>query len=114
MEQVVTWAPDTIVTWDANFFAEVYSDPVWAAVPAVSAKRVFLAPRLPFGWIDAPPSINRTIGLRWIAALLYPDRFPQDTRQVARTFFKLFYRVEPDDAALDRVLAGAGPGERRR
>ena len=114
MEQVVAWAPDTIVTWDANFFAQVYSDPVWAAVPAVSAKRVFLAPRLPFGWIDAPPSINRTIGLRWIAALLYPDRFPQDMRQVARTFFKLFYRVEPDDAALDRVLAGAGPGERRR
>jgi iron complex transport system substrate-binding protein len=114
MEQILAWAPDTIITWDANFFAQVYSDPVWAAVPAVSAKRVYLAPRLPFGWIDAPPSINRTIGLRWIAGLLYPERFPEDMRQVAREFFKLFYQVEPDDAALDRILAGAGPGDRRR
>jgi iron complex transport system substrate-binding protein len=114
VEQVLAWAPDTIVTWDANFFAHVYSDPVWAAVPAVSAKRVYLAPRLPFGWIDAPPSINRTIGLRWIAGLLYPDRFPEDIRQVAREFFKLFYQVDLDDAALDRILAGAGPGDRRR
>ena len=114
IEQVLAWAPDTIVTWDANFFAQVYSDPVWATVPAVRAHRVYLAPRLPFGWIDAPPSINRTIGLRWVAALLYPDRFPEDVRAVTREFFKLFYQVEPDDAALDRVLAGAGPGEKRR
>jgi iron complex transport system substrate-binding protein len=114
IEQVLAWAPDTIVTWDANFFAHVYSDPVWAAVPAVSAKRVYLAPRLPFGWIDAPPSINRTIGLRWIAGLLYPDRFSEGIRPTAREFFRLFYQVAPDDAALDRILAGAGPGDRGR
>src|SRR5262249_58740051 len=95
-------------------FARVSPDPVGPAFPAVSAKRVYLAPRLPFGWIDAPPSINRTIGLRWIAGLLYPDRFPENIRVTARRFFKLFYQVEPDDAALDRILAGAGPGDRRR
>jgi iron complex transport system substrate-binding protein len=114
IEQVLAWAPDTIVTWDANFFAQVYADPVWAAVPAVRAKRVYLAPRLPFGWIDAPPSINRTIGLRWIASILYPDKFAEDMHQVAREFFKLFYQVGPDDAALDRILAGTVPGDRRR
>jgi iron complex transport system substrate-binding protein len=78
------------------------------------AKRVYLAPRLPFGWIDAPPSINRYIGLRWIARLLYPDRFPEDIHATAREFFKLFYQSEPDDAALDRVLAGEQPGGRGR
>jgi iron complex transport system substrate-binding protein len=114
IEQVLAWAPDTIITWDANFFAGYASDPVWAAVPAVQEKRVFLAPRLPFGWIDAPPSINRIIGLRWIAGLLYPDRFPEDIRAVAREFFTLFYQVEPSDAQLDRVLAGAQPGGRGR
>jgi len=54
IEQVITWAPDTVITWDPNFFAKVYDDPVWATVPAVKDKRVFQAPRLPFGWIDAP------------------------------------------------------------
>jgi iron complex transport system substrate-binding protein len=114
IEQVLAWAPDTIVTWDANFFAHYASDPVWANLKAVVDKQVFLAPRLPFGWIDAPPSINRTIGLRWIAGLLYPDRFAEDIHAVARTFIKLFYQADVDDAQLDRILAGAQPGAGRR
>jgi iron complex transport system substrate-binding protein len=114
IEQVLAWAPDTLITWDANFFATVFSDSVWATVPAVANRRVFLAPRLPFGWIDAPPSVNRIIGLKWIAGLLYPDRFPAPIRDAARDFFRLFYQVEPDDAQLDRILAGAGPSSHRR
>src|SRR5207237_917986 len=112
IEQLIAWAPDTVITWDANFFAKVHSDAAWSSIPAVANRRVFLAPRLPFGWIDAPPSINRMIGLRWIASLLYPDRFPGAIRMVARDFYRLFYQVEPDDAQFDRILAGAGPGRR--
>jgi iron complex transport system substrate-binding protein len=108
VEQLLAWAPDTVVTWDRNFFTRVYDDPVWAAVPAVQAKRVYLSPRLPFGWIDAPPSINRFIGLRWISSLLYPDRFPEDFGDVVRAFFRLFYHIDPDDAALERLLDAAG------
>jgi iron complex transport system substrate-binding protein len=114
IEQVLAWAPDTIITWDASFFARVHDDPVWAAVPAVANKRVFQGPRLPFGWIDAPPSINRVIGLRWIAGLLYPERFPEDIRLTARDFIKLFYQVDVTDAQLNRILAGAQPGGRGR
>jgi iron complex transport system substrate-binding protein len=114
LEQLIAWAPDTIITWDSNFFARVYDDPTWAGIPAVAARRVFLAPRLPFGWIDAPPSINRTIGLRWIAGLLYPERFPEDIRATARDFIKLFYQADVSDAQLDRILAGAQPGGRGR
>jgi hypothetical protein len=52
-----------------NFFAKVTQQPdaVWQAVPAVSNKRVYLAPTVPFGWIDGPPSVNRLIGLAWLA-----------------------------------------------
>jgi iron complex transport system substrate-binding protein len=114
LEQVVAWAPDTIVTGDANFLHASAANPAWAAVPAVASKRVYLAPRLPFGWIDQPPAINRTIGLRWMAGLLYPDRFPEDIRSAARNFIKLFYQIEPDDAALDRILAGEQPGDHGR
>jgi iron complex transport system substrate-binding protein len=114
IEQVLAWAPDTIITWDPNFFASYASDPAWGAVPAVQAKRVFLAPRLPFGWIDAPPSINRIIGLRWIAGLLYPEKFTEDIRTSARAFVRLFYQIDLSDEQLDRILAGAQPGGRGR
>ena len=108
IEQLLTWAPDTLVTWDGNFFQQVYADPLWATLPAVIDKRVYLSPRVPFGWIDAPPSINRYIGLRWIASLLYPDRFPEDFRQVAREFYRLFYHIDLDEPALDGLLDAAG------
>jgi len=29
IEQVIAWAPDTVITWDANFFAHVNDDPAW-------------------------------------------------------------------------------------
>ena len=106
LEQVLAWAPDTIITGDAGFAA----NPAWAPVPAVAAKRVVVAPRLPFGWIDEPPSVNRTLGLRWMAGVLYPDQFHGDIRATAKEFFRLFYQTDPDDATLDRVLAGEQPG----
>jgi iron complex transport system substrate-binding protein len=109
MEQIIAWAPDTIITSDARFFGSYAANALWAPVPAVAAHRVYLAPRLPFGWIDEPPSINRAIGLRWLGGLLYPDKFPEDLHAVARDFYRLFYQVTPDPAAIDRVIAGAAP-----
>src|SRR5262249_60651585 len=76
--------------------------------------RVLPAARLPSGCIDAPPSLNRVIGLRWIAGLLYPDKFPDDIRAAARDFIKLFYQADVTDQQLDRILAGAQPGGRGR
>jgi iron complex transport system substrate-binding protein len=65
---------------------------------------VALSPGLPFGWIDRPPSLNRLIGLRWLAEVLYPDRTGWDLRAETREFYRLFYQVELDDPELDRLL----------
>jgi iron complex transport system substrate-binding protein len=69
LEQVLQWNPEIIVTTDPNFAHGVYDDPMWRAVTAIRERRVHLAPAVPFGWIDFPPSINRLIGLRWLARL---------------------------------------------
>jgi len=106
LEQVLLWDPEVIVTIDQSFAATVRSDPGWAPVAAVRAGRVHLSPKLPFGWVDFPPSVNRLIGLWWLAKILYPDLFPEDLRAKTREFYALFYHVTPDDAQLDRVLAG--------
>ena len=54
IEQVLLWNPDVIVTIDRDFAANVLSDPAWAPVAAVRARRVHLSPKLPFGWVDFP------------------------------------------------------------
>jgi iron complex transport system substrate-binding protein len=106
IEQVLVWNPDVIVTIDQDFAANVARDPSWASVAAVRAGRVHLAPRLPFGWVDLPPSVNRLIGLWWLAKILYPDLFPEDLRPLTRDFYRRTYHVTINDAQIDRVLAG--------
>src|SRR3984893_18833246 len=106
IEQVLLWNPDVIITIDQDFAANVYSDPAWAPVGAVRAYRVHLSPKLPFGWVDFPPAVNRLIGLWWLAKILYPDLFPEDLRALTREFYARFYHVTPSDAQIDRVLAG--------
>jgi iron complex transport system substrate-binding protein len=106
IEQVLVWNPDVIITIDQDFAAGVGSDPAWAPIAAVRARRVHLSPKLPFGWVDFPPSVNRLIGLWWLAKILYPDLFPEDLRALTRDFYTRFYHVTPDDAQIDRVLAG--------
>ncbi|MEJ2376397.1 MAG: iron ABC transporter substrate-binding protein [Pseudolabrys sp.] len=108
IEQVLLWNPDVIVTIDRFFAATVRRDPAWAAVKAVKAGNVHLSPKMPFGWVDFPPSVNRLIGLWWLAKILYPDRFPEDMTKLTREFYTLFYHRTPTDAQIKHVLAGRG------
>ena len=105
MEQVIVADPEIILTWDRNFFDRVGKDPLWAGVRAVREGRVYLAPTAPFGWIDRPPSLNRVIGLKWLAGLFYPEKFPADLRETTRAFYRLFYHVDPSEPELDTLIA---------
>ena len=105
-EQVLKWDPEIIVTIDRDFAAGVRSDPLWKDIAAVRSGRVHLSPKMPFGWVDFPPSVNRLIGLWWLAQIFYPEHFKEDIRVLTRDFYTRFYHVTPSDADLDRVLAG--------
>jgi iron complex transport system substrate-binding protein len=106
IEQVLLWNPDVIITIDRDFAADVRGDPAWAPVKAVHDGRIHLSPKLPFGWVDFPPSVNRLIGLWWLAKILYPNDFPEDLRALTREFYGRFYHVSLNEAQIDRVLAG--------
>ena len=109
-EQVIIANPDTIVTWDPTFFESVWETPIWQGIDAVENGRVYLAPSLPFGWIDRPPSLNRIMGLRWLSAVFFPDRFPLDLEAATREFYSLFYHVDLPDEDLNRLTAAAKGG----
>jgi len=108
VEQVLAWNPDVIITIDRGFAASVRSDPLWAPVKAVQSGRVHLSPTLPFGWVDFPPSVNRLIGLWWLAKALYPAQFPEDLKPLTRDFYTRFYHMTPTDAQIETVLSGRG------
>ncbi|MEL6062872.1 MULTISPECIES: iron ABC transporter substrate-binding protein [unclassified Methylobacterium] len=104
-EQILAWNPDVIVTLDPAFAAAVRTEPLWRDVRAVQTGRIYLAPQLPFPWFDAPPGVNRLIGLRWLAGLLYPERFPQPMSEGVRDFYHRFYHVDLDAAQAAALLA---------
>ncbi len=108
LEQVLLWNPEVILTTDPNYWASVWGDPRWRAVKAVAAKRVYLAPHLPFGWFDFPPGANRLLGLWWAGKLLYPREFDVDLRDKVTEFHRLFYHREPTAAQLDAMLGEPG------
>jgi len=38
----------------------------WASLRAVRDGHAYIAPSIPFGWVEEPPSINRLLGLAWL------------------------------------------------
>lgn len=117
IEQIIVADPDTILTWEPYFYEAVHRDPLWSGISAIKKKRVYLAPTVPFGWIDRPPSLNRVMGLKWLPMLFYPEIFDRELRNVTRDFYELFYHVTPTDEELDRLIAwsrGAPPAQTQR
>jgi iron complex transport system substrate-binding protein len=107
-EQLIAWAPATIITLDRSFRRGVAEKPEWKPIQAVTTSHVFLAPGLPFGFIDSPPSVNRLIGLTWLLHTLYPDQATGQLREQVHSFYRLFYQVDLDDTELDRLLDSGG------
>jgi iron complex transport system substrate-binding protein len=107
LEQILGWDPDVVLTQDAAFARAVHGDPVWRTIRAVRERRVWQAPALPFGWLDAPPGINRLIGALWLARRL--DGVAAATiRNEVSAFCETFYGVRLSSADLDRLLNEAG------
>ena len=107
MEQVLAFDPDVIVVLDPQFMAHMKADPAWSQLRAVKTGHVVLSPQLPVPWVDYPPSVNRVMGVIWLADLFFPNRLHMDLRAEARAFYGLFYHRAPSDPELDGLLAQA-------
>ncbi|MTH34296.1 ABC transporter substrate-binding protein [Paracoccus limosus] len=105
-EQVQAWAPEVIITLDRDFAANVGQMPEWRGIPAVERGRVYLAPAAPFGFIDAPPSVNRLAGVIWLSHKLYPQAAKGDLHRQIADFYELFYGPRPDEATVRALLGG--------
>lgn len=107
LEDVLRWNPEVILTLDEAFYTHATGSGLWSGIDAVRNGRVYVAPRLPFGWFDRPPSVNRLIGVLWLLAVLYPQHAQVDLAAETREFYRLFYHLELSDAQLERLLSKA-------
>jgi iron complex transport system substrate-binding protein len=119
IEQVLQWQPDAIIAWsgfpggmglpatakkEVTTREYILADAVWQRVSAVSNKKVYQVPALPFGWIDRPPSVNCLFGVLWLAGQLYPEVLTFELNTALKECFRLFYHVEITDDDIDAIV----------
>ncbi len=92
--------PDIVIFSDPAMRDVVMHSDAWRSVRAVRDGHAFVAPSLPFGWIEEPPSINRLLGLSWLSG--------RDPMTLGALFNAVVYGHALTPAQLDTVLAGVG------
>lgn len=111
LEQVLAWDPEVIIAWSTTIRGGasdvIPADPDWAEIKAVKDGRVYTMPNTPFSWCDRPPSVNRFLGIQWVANMLYPEAYDVDMVEVVQEFYKLFYHVDVTDEDAMELLGNS-------
>ncbi len=98
IEAIRTLDPDILIFSDPAMRDGVVRTEAWRTVRAVREGNVHVAPALPFGWAEKPPSINRLLGLAWLRG--------HEPAALAATFSATAYGHALRPEQLDAVLAG--------
>jgi iron complex transport system substrate-binding protein len=102
--------PDLIILPDARALAAAQQDDAFRATAAARAGRLLVPPRLPFGWVEGPPSVQRLLGLPWLLSSLHPKTLPPEAAasEIAALFALLFGTALDDARLLSLLRAPAG------
>ena len=102
-EQILAWDPEVLVI--ATETEADFSALPWRELRAVQSHRVLRVPSKPYDWMGRPPSVNRFMGLSWLAARLYPEESGIRLNEEMKTYYHLFYHYELSDAECEALLA---------
>jgi iron complex transport system substrate-binding protein len=93
--------PDVLIFSDPAMHDTLVHSDAWKTVRAVRDGHALVAPALPFGWVEEPPSINRLIGLAWLEG--------RDPVTLAVLSNAIVYGHVLTPSERDGVLAGVQP-----
>lgn len=105
MEQILTWNPDVIIFSNESIYDTVADDPMWQEVAAIKNGTYYEVPFGPYNWLGMPPSVQRLLGMRWMAKLLYPEAADFDLYAEVAAYYSLFYHCELSQAQFDALVS---------
>jgi iron complex transport system substrate-binding protein len=104
-EQLLIWNPEYILlSIEGGYESFLADDSPFLDLKAIKENNLFVIPEGPFSWIDSPPAMNRILGLKWLANLIYPEKYDIDIKKEAKIFYKLFYNYDLDDIEIEELL----------
>ncbi len=107
MEQIMLWNPDVILFAPGSVYASVGSDPMWSELTAIKTGNYYEVPMGPYNWMGFPPSVQRILGMLWMAKLLYPEAADYDLYVEVANYFKLFYHCDLSEDAFNALVANS-------
>ena len=107
MEQIMLWNPDVILFAPGSIYATVGSDPLWSGINAIKNGTYYEVPEGPYNWMGFPPSVQRVLGMMWMAKLLYPEAADYDLYAEVAEYFKLFYHSDLSEADYNELIANS-------
>ena len=109
MEQILNWNPDVILFAPGSIYATVGEDAAWQGVTAILNGAYYEVPMGPYNWMGFPPSVQRLLGMQWMAKVLYPDAVEYDMYEAASIYFQLFYHCDLTREQYDALVANSLP-----
>ena len=107
MEQILNWNPDVILFTPGSIYATVGEDAAWQGVTAIQNGAYYEVPVGPYNWMGFPPSVQRLLGMQWMAKVLYPDAVDYDMYEAASTYFQMFYHCDLTQEQYDALVANS-------
>ena len=107
MEQILNWNPDVILFAPDSIYDTVAEDAAWQGVTAIQNGAYYEVPMGPYNWMGFPPSVQRLLGMLWMAKVLYPAAADFDLYTEAAEYFKLFYHCELTREQYDALVANS-------
>ena len=107
MEQILLWDPDVILFAPESIYGDVKNRPEWQAVTAIRNGTYYEVPFGPYNWMGFPPSVQRYLGMMWMAQLLYSDAAQYDLFEAVKEYYELFYHAELTVEQFDALVANS-------
>ena len=107
MEQILNWNPDVILFAPDSIYDTVADDATWQGVTAIQNGAYYEVPMGPYNWMGFPPSVQRLLGMLWMAKVLYPEAADYDLYTEAAEYFKLFYHCDLTQEQYDALVANS-------
>ena len=107
MEQILNWNPDVILFAPDSIYDTVAEDAAWQGVTAIQNGAYYEVPMGPYNWMGFPPSVQRLLGMLWMAKVLYPEAADYDLYTEVANYFELFYHCELTQEQYDALVSNS-------
>lgn len=109
MEQILNWDPSIVFFAPGSIYSTVADNENWQTIPAIKDGKYYEVPFGPYNWMGFPPSVQRILGMQWMAKVLYPEAADYDMYEVAQTYFQLFYHCDLTIDQYNALVANSLP-----